>query len=63
MTGLFKYKDLPHKKAFGHIYISRLSLYLMTDHYDEEKENEHDAKRSFIVLVTQRVTGSLLYNI
>ena len=35
----------------------------MTDHYDEEKENEHDAKRSFIVLVTQRVTGSLLYNI
>ena len=33
---------------------------ICTDHYDEEKEKEHDANWSFIVLVTQRVTSSLV---
>ena len=34
---------------------------MCNDHFDEEKEKEHDANWSFIVFVTQRVTGSLVY--
>ena len=34
--------------------------FIITDNYDDEKEKEQDANLSFIVLVTQWVTGSLV---
>ena len=48
-----------HKRG-GTIYLTNLKTSIIcTDHFDEEKEKEHDGNWSFIALVTQRETGSL----
>ena len=52
MTELIKYQDLPPKKFFFSIFMYR-GKFIITDHYDEEKEKEHNTNWSLIILVTQ----------